>query len=134
MNIRILIVDDEKDIRNLLKEYFENKFDNLIVDTAENADIADQMIENSIYHFVFLDIVMPGMDPFELLQKIKELNKLVQVIIITANSTMDKVLNALEFGADDYLTKPFDFESLNEILESNIKKIIRWKNTFKNSL
>jgi len=134
VKLKVLIVDDEAGIREVLKEYFESEYTDLEIDTAENANAALEKIENNVYHFILLDIVMPGMDPFDLLKKVKEMNKLIQVIIITGNSTLDKVLNALEFGADDYLTKPFDFDTLKSIIDTNIEKIIRWKTTFKNSL
>lgn len=134
MKIKILLVDDEEGIRDVLKDYLESEFEGIEVDTAENADEAKNMFDEKMYHFILLDIVMPGMDSFEFLDYVKGMNKLIQIIMITGNSTIDRVLKALEYGADDYLTKPFDFEVLNEIMKSYISKVIRWKETFKSSI
>ena len=134
MKINTLIVDDERGIRESLKEYIEMKYENLNTDISENADEALKKIENKSYHLILLDIVMPGMDAFDFLKRVKEINPLIQVLMITGNSTMEKVLSALENGADDYLTKPFDFDDLENIIKCNIEKIVRWREVFKNSL
>ena len=134
MEIKILVVDDEPGIREVLSDYLESEFENVDVDIAETADEAMKKFEDKMYHFVLLDIVMPGMNAFEFLDYVKGMNKLIQVIMITGNSTIDRVLKALEYGADDYLTKPFDFDVMNEIIKAYMSKIIRWKETFKSSI
>jgi DNA-binding response OmpR family regulator len=134
MEMKILIVDDEPGIREVLKDYIESEFEDVLVDEAGNADEAILKFDSKMYHFVLLDIVMPGMNAFDFLEYIKGLNKLVQIIMITGNSTVDRVLKALEYGADDYLMKPFEFETLHEIMHSYMKRISRWKETFKNSI
>jgi len=134
MKYNILIVDDEKGIRDSLKEYFELKYENTQIETSTDADDAFTKTSEKPYHLILLDIVMPGMNAFEFLKKVKEKNQLVQVLMITGNSTKDKVLNALENGADDYLTKPFEFKDLDKIVNCTIQKIERWKSVFQKSL
>ncbi|MHA1332336.1 MAG: response regulator [Candidatus Hodarchaeales archaeon] len=139
MKINILIVDDEEDIRKTLKRLLEKyliiKAVEIEVHEADNADRALKIAREKLFHVVLLDIVMPGeTDAFEFLKKIKEINKLTQVIMITGNSTFDRVLEAIEEGADDYLLKPFDKETIIESLKCTIRKIKNWKQAFKLSL
>lgn len=130
---KVLIVDDEPGIREVLKDYLELNFENTRIQTAENADVALKKINEDQYHIVLLDIVMPGLDAFEFLKKVKELNSLIQVIMITGNSTMERVLESIEAGADDYLLKPFSTKEIEEILKCSFARIERWRNAFRNS-
>ncbi|SHE56858.1 Response regulator receiver domain-containing protein [Marinitoga hydrogenitolerans DSM 16785] len=130
---KVLIVDDEPGIRDVLKDYIEMNFEHTKIETAENADIALKKINEDQYHVVLLDIVMPGLDAFEFLKKVKALNSLIHVIMITGNSTMERVLEAIESGADDYILKPFSTKEIEEILKCSFAKIERWRNAFKNS-
>ena len=92
-------------------------------------------MEKRIFHIILLDIVMPGkINTFKLLEIIKNKNKLTQVIMITGNSTLDRVLEAIEKGADDYLLKPFDRDQIIDSLNCVIRKIKNWKKAFKTSL
>lgn len=135
MNFKIMIVDDEYDIRELLKEFilkfFENNKDiKVIVDTFQNADEANKFLKENMYNMVLLDIVMPGMNSFDFLKIIKKYNSFIQVIMITGNSDFDKLMKAFENGVNDYITKPFDLDLIEEILSDNVKKIKRWREAF----
>ncbi|GAB6189161.1 hypothetical protein JCM30566_09000 [Marinitoga arctica] len=130
---KILIVDDEQGIREVLKDYIEMKFDHTIIEAVENADAALKKLNEDQYHVILLDIVMPGMDAFEFLKKVKTVNSLIHVIMITGNSTMERVLEAIEAGADDYILKPFSTKEIEDILKCSFSKIERWRNAFKNS-
>ncbi|KAF2955195.1 response regulator [Marinitoga sp. 38H-ov] len=130
---KVLIVDDEPGIREVLKDYIEMNFENTKIETAENADIALKKINEEQFHIILLDIVMPGLDSFEFLRKVKDLNSLIQVIMITGNSTMERVLEAIEAGADDYLLKPFSTTEIENIIKCYFSKIERWRNAFRNS-
>ncbi|BBE31229.1 hypothetical protein OSSY52_13700 [Tepiditoga spiralis] len=134
MKFNLLIIDDEEDIRTVLKEYINEEFENINVELSKNADEAFYLFENTNFHIVFLDIVMPGMDSFEFLKKIKSQNSFTQIIIITGNSDLNKIINAFENGADDYLTKPFDINTINEIIINTQKKLKRWSDLFKDAL
>lgn len=79
---------------------------------------------------VVADLYMPGMDGLELLRRIKQANGIVQVIVITASERMEDLVSALEAGANDFLLKPLDKQALEDVLESALARIQRWKGTF----
>ncbi len=123
---KILIVDDEEDIVGTLKKHL--KLDGYTVDTAQSAVEAFEKVKKDKYHVVLTDIVMPEMDGIELLREIKSYDALTQVIMMTGYSTMDKTLSSLEFGANDYILKPFkSVEQVMEIIDYSIKKLERWR-------
>lgn len=107
----ILIIDDEKSIRNSFKDILE--FENYTVDTAENGMVGVDLVKNNKYDLVFCDIKMPEMDGMEVLQEIvKERNDL-PVIMISGHGTIDVAVESIKLGAYDFISKPLD---LNRIL------------------
>ncbi|MEH6454549.1 MAG: response regulator transcription factor [Psychromonas sp.] len=117
-NKQVLVVDDDRAIRELLAEYLsKNNFD---VITAEDGVDMDQKLLNNSPDLIILDIMLPGDDGFILCQRIRQTSH-VPIIMLTANSDeMDRVLG-LEIGADDYIAKPF---SPRELL-ARIKALLR---------
>jgi len=115
----ILIVDDEENVRKLLQKVFLKE--NYITHIASNAEEALHFIDTFQVDVVITDIKMPGMSGIELLNRIREIDTSIQVIMITAFATLDTAIDALKMGAKDYITKPFDLE---DVLLS-VKKIIR---------
>ena len=106
---RLLIVDDISDNRSILKRRFERRgFD---VTEAESGLIAIDMIENNPFDLVLLDVMMPGIDGMETLKRIRSRKSAsaLPVIMVTAKSESDNIVDALEQGANDYVTKPVDF-------------------------
>lgn len=101
---RVLIVDDEKSMRITLSEFL--KKEGYEVETASDALIALQMLSMSEYDVVVTDIIMPRISGIELLEKIREKSKNVQIIIMTGEPTVDTAVKAVQSGANDYLTKP----------------------------
>lgn len=107
--MRVLIVDDEEKIRLVIKEYCKNeKFD---VDEAENGQIALEKLNNYTYDLLVLDIMMPEMDGFSLLEKLPR-KKRIPTIILSARSDVYDKLHGFDLGIDDYLTKPFSPKEL----------------------
>jgi len=107
--MNILIADDEKDIRNLVKISLEENGYNVLA--AENGKEAWDILTAQEVHLAILDVMMPVMDGFNLLRKIRE-HSTIPVIFLTARADdMDKVLG-LGLGADDYLAKPFSIAEL----------------------
>ncbi len=105
MAYTILLVDDEAEIRELLRLYLEN--DNYRTIEAGTGVEALNILAAQEINLVILDIMMPGMDGFRVLQKIREKSN-IQVIMLSAkDQSMDKVMG-LNLGADDYISKPFD--------------------------
>lgn len=111
----ILVVDDDKEIREMLKELFEAE--GCRVATASTAMEGIKMIETDLHRFnvVVSDIMMPGMNGVEFLKQIKKITKYVEVILMTGYSTMELAIDCLEEGAFSYLEKPLD--QIETILE-----------------
>lgn len=125
-NCKILIVDDEKDITSTLKRYFV--FEGYDVDVTNDPYTALRMIHEGNYLIVISDIAMPGMTGIELLQRIKEYNGMIQVIMVTGYVTLDNILTCLRLGADDCFLKPLsDLDNLRDSVNEAITKLKKWK-------
>ncbi len=121
MKKSIFIIDDEKDIREILKINLESEGYNVTV--FSSADAAKKGFESEIPDLIILDVMMEGKDGFEFCREIRSNEKLksIPVIFLSAKSEeFDKVLG-LELGGDDYLTKPFSIKELR----SRIKAVLR---------
>ena len=107
---KILVVDDEIAIRNLLKEFLNRKgYD---VYTASDGRAAIAEVKEIGPHIVLLDIMMPGMGGIDTLKEIRRIDPKVGVIMVTAISDQQLGKRAMELGAFDYITKPLDFDYL----------------------
>jgi len=111
---RILVVDDNQSLRDLLKEFLTTK--GYEVYTADNGENALSIVKKTRPHIVFLDIIMPGMDGIECLKCIKEIDKEIGIIMITGIMEEEIANRAVELGALDYITKPFSLAYLKETL------------------
>lgn len=118
MEDRILVVDDEPILLKGLK--FSLEQDGYIIDVAMDGNEAYDKIMNNTYNLVILDLMLPGMDGLEVCQKVRE-TSMVPIIILTAKGEDASKVLGLEFGADDYLTKPFNILEL----KARIKAILR---------
>jgi len=117
--MRLLIVEDEKTLANLIKKGFEEE--GFAVDVAYDGEDGLYFAQNNLYDAIVLDIMLPIIDGVSLLKTLRSQNNSTPVIMLTAKDTLkDKVLG-LDSGSDDYLTKPFSFEELL----SRTKAIIR---------
>ncbi len=118
--MKILIVDDEKNLRQVLA--IELSADGDEVDAAEDGVQALELLATKEYDVVLLDLNMPRMGGIDVLKKIGDLDLPVEVIILTANTTISVAVEAMKLGAYDYLTKPFRLEELSPILEKAFEK------------
>ena len=118
--IGILIVDDEASVRDSLYQWF--KADGYRVDTADEAISALKKLQESPWDIILLDIKMPGMDGIELQNRIKQIDKNIVTIIITAYASVDTAIQALKDGAFDYVTKPIDPDDLSRLIRNAIEK------------
>jgi two-component system response regulator ResD len=109
--IKILVVDDEWNMRNLMKMYLERQ--GWLISEASDGTEAIEKVKKESFHLMILDIMMPGMDGWEVCRYLREEEENeIPILLLTArNETKDKV-QGLNLGADDYLTKPFDIEEL----------------------
>jgi two-component system response regulator CpxR len=119
MQIKVLLVDDEKDFVETLAQRLEVRdFD---VKTALDGDEALDLIRESDVDVVILDVLMPGKDGIQTLKEIKDLKPLVNVIMLTGNATVDTAIQGMRLGAYDYLMKPTETEVLVEKIMSAYK-------------
>ncbi|MGG0294021.1 response regulator transcription factor [Bacillus pacificus] len=117
-DIRILIADDDKEIRNLLKIYLEREL--YMVDTAINGDEALQLFNQNNYNLVILDLMMPKVDGIEVCKKLRDKTNVPILMLTAKDHEVDKILG-LSIGADDYITKPF---SIHEVI-ARVKALMR---------
>jgi DNA-binding NtrC family response regulator len=118
--IGILIVDDEPSVRDSLYQWFKD--DGYRVDTAAEAVSALKKLQENPWDIILLDIKMPGMDGIELQNRIKQIDKNIVTIIITAYASVDTAIQALKDGAFDYVTKPIDPDDLSKLIRNAIDK------------
>lgn len=124
-DVRILLVDDEKGILETLKTHLE--LDGYQVDTANSAKEALDVFQKQPYHVVMTDINMPVMDGLVLLEEIKAIRGDTIVIMITAYTSLTKVLMSRIHGASDYVLKPFrDLSEVDAALQRAVEQIDRW--------
>jgi len=106
----ILIIDDDDSLRSTLAMILQKA--GYLVTTAENAEIALNILQGGIYDLSFLDLKMPGMDGTELLVHLKDDFPDMPVLILTAHASLDSSIKAIRYGAKDYLLKPMDPEDV----------------------
>ena len=109
ISYNLLVVDDDERIRKLLSQYLIKE--GLIVSTASGADEARNKLQFIKFDLIILDIMMPGDDGLTLTKEIRN-NSDIPIILLTAKSGTEAKIEGLEFGADDYLTKPFNPKEL----------------------
>ena len=127
---KILIVDDEETILELISDYLTQE--GFSVETTTDPLDALEKVENGKVKIILTDIKMPKMDGITLLENIKKINGLVQVIIMTGYACLDNTVKCLEEGANDYLIKPFkNLAEVKEIVTLTVNKLNRWEKVVK---
>jgi DNA-binding response OmpR family regulator len=122
MKHKILLVEDEADLGNVVKQYLElMDFD---VDWQQNGRTALEIFEKSpnAYHILLIDVNLPGLNGFELAEQVIQLNSHVPFLFLTARGERTDRLNGLKIGADDYVVKPFDVDELVLRIRNIIKR------------
>ena len=118
--MKVLIVDDEELIRNVIKEYLVlNDYE---YGEAETGKQAVEKIKNENYDIVIMDIMMPEMDGFKAVKKIREFNKEIPFIMLSARSEEYDKLMGFDLGIDDYVTKPFSPKELVARIKAIVKR------------
>lgn len=121
MDIKILIADDDASLRRVLQ--FKLKQNGYYVNVAEDGQKAYDLLKTKRFDILLCDMKMPGLTGIELLEKSKEVQPDLQVILITAFATIGQAVEAIKLGAFDYLTKPFE----DKQLLAAIDKVLRFK-------
>lgn len=108
--VKILIVEDEQRLADVLKKQFEEY--GFSVDIASDGYIGKQLVENQFYNLIILDINLPLINGYDLCEEIRKTNCEIPIIMLTALGTSDNKVLGFKVGADDYVLKPFDFREL----------------------
>jgi DNA-binding response OmpR family regulator len=124
--MRILIVEDEKDLANIIKKGLEEE--GFIADTAEDGQKAVDYAWDNEYDLIILDLMLPVKSGMEALKEIKEYGINVPIIILTAKDMVEDKIKGLNNGADDYLTKPFAFGELVARIRALLRRGIEENN------
>lgn len=119
---KLLVVDDEQEICEFLKAFFEERSFN--VTTVSNGELALAEVERVRPQVVLLDIHMPGLDGMNVLRLIKQKYPEMKVIMVTALETRDKIEEAMRYGADNYITKPLSLEYLEKDVQEKISHLM----------
>ena len=107
---KILLADDEKELTKAVKIILER--DNYAVDVVENGIEVLEKLQNTVYHLVILDIMMPKLDGIKTVKRMRELKNYTPVLFLTAKTLVDDKVIGLDAGGNDYLTKPFNKKEL----------------------
>jgi DNA-binding NtrC family response regulator len=119
---RILVVDDEIEACNALKDFLTMKgYD---VDTALDGPTALEKVKQSRPHIVLLDMIMPGMGGIEVLKKIKKVDPEIGIIMVTVVTDHEQAKETLALGAYDYITKPVDLNYLETVVMVKILDLL----------
>ena len=130
--MRVLIIEDEKKVSGFIKKGLEEQM--FTVDVALDGEAGIRRLQQKEYDIVILDVVLPGMNGFEVCKQIRRIKPGIPVLMLTALGTLDDKVTGLDSGADDYLTKPFHFQELlarmralarRNILEKTFDQIIK---------
>jgi len=132
MITKILVVDDEEDLKILIKQKFrqkirQNEYEFIFAENGRHA--LEQLLEHKDVDLVLSDINMPEMDGLTLLTKIKEQNSLLKSIMVSAYGDMENIRTAMNRGAFDFITKPIDFKDLEITIEKTIEHVAAIKKT-----
>jgi putative nucleotidyltransferase with HDIG domain len=128
-HLRILVVDDEENIRNVFKRYLESKT-NYTVLTAPDGLEAIEKIKNEGIDCCFTDLSMPNLDGVELVRKINLHDNTIPVVVFTGYPSMDNVLDSLKNGVVDFITKPVEMAQIDLI----IKRVMQKRSLFVNNI
>jgi DNA-binding response OmpR family regulator len=120
--VKILIIEDEPELRRSIKEYLYGE--GYIIESAADYLKASEKIKDYDYDCILVDITLPNGSGLDIVKELKQQHSKAGVIVISAKNSIDDKIKGLDFGADDYLPKPFDLSELN----ARIKAVIRRRN------
>ena len=118
--MRILVVEDEYDLADALAAMLE--MNQYVVDVASDGEEALYFMEASQYNAIILDIMMPKLDGYQVIDKMRQMNNHTPVLMLTAKNQLEDKVQGLDLGADDYLTKPFEALELLARLRSLLRR------------
>jgi len=120
IKLKILVVDDEQAVQLYFKKLLTDEgYD---VDFSSNIEEAITKVKSDIYQIIFLDLIMPGKSGEQGLLELKRYNPEAAIVIITGYPSVESAIETLKSGAEDYIKKPFDNESIKELINRIVRK------------
>lgn len=120
---KILLVEDNREVAGILFDYFESE--GMELDYADNGELGLKLALETPFDAIILDLMLPRMDGLTVCEKLREAGNTTPVLMLTALDSREDMLSGFKYGADDYLTKPFDLEILEARLHALIKRYRR---------
>lgn len=118
--MRILVVEDDRAVAGFLKEGLES--DQYAVDLAQDGEQAQSRVDEANFDLVILDLVLPKLDGFHVLNHIRAQKPLLPVLVLSGRARVEDRVKGLDLGADDYLTKPFSFSELSARVRALLRR------------
>jgi DNA-binding NtrC family response regulator len=118
--VRILVIDDDENIRSVLKAILEDE--GYIVESVDTAKKGIEKSEKSFYNLALIDVRLPDMQGIELLSKMRDTKPKMRKIIVTGYPTLQNAVAAVNKGADAYVMKPFDVEKILQTIKEQLQK------------
>ena len=122
MGRKVLVVDDEKLIVKGLR--FSLEQDDMEVDCAYDGEEALEMVKRKEYDMILLDVMLPKYDGFEVCRQIRDFSDVPVIMLTAKGEDMDKILG-LEYGADDYITKPFNILEVKARMKAIMRRVAK---------
>lgn len=119
-SVRVLVVDDDPGVCEFMETFLTN--DGFDVRTLSNPVDAEAEVKRGGYHLVVLDLMMPGMDGVEVLERIRKVDSDVAVVIYTGYPSLDTAVQSMKLEAVDYLQKPFNPEEFRQVIDRLLRK------------
>jgi DNA-binding NtrC family response regulator len=114
MSAKILVVDDEISIQQLLFHLFD--YQNYDVQLTSSGEEALEKLKNNSFDLIILDLKLPQIDGFQVLEQMRALKVNSKVLVITGYGSVDSAIKAIRLGASDYLEKPFNLDQLRSVV------------------
>lgn len=119
--MKVLLVEDELFLANLTIKQFKEQHINVV--NEYDGNVALDRIRNEFFDVIILDIMLPGLDGYSILKEVRSAGIETPIIMTSAKSSIDDKIKALDLGADDYLTKPYDHLELYARIKTNLRRI-----------
>jgi two-component system, OmpR family, response regulator CiaR len=117
--MKVLVVEDNVSLLESIRQILTDEYE---VDTADNGEDGLFMAQQSIYDIIILDVMLPGIDGFEIVRKIREVKIDTSVLFLTAKDALEDRVRGLEMGGDDYLVKPFQAPELKARIRALLRR------------
>ncbi|MFJ7366001.1 response regulator transcription factor [Peribacillus frigoritolerans] len=117
--MKVLVVEDNVSLLESIRQILTDEYE---VDTADNGEDGLFMAQQSIYDIIILDVMLPGIDGFEIVRKIREAKVDTSVLFLTAKDALEDRVRGLEMGGDDYLVKPFQAPELKARIRALLRR------------